>query len=572
MLIRMLREKLIAWFKEKDEGVVALVYALALIPIFGMVGLTLDVGRDYYAHSVIAGASDAAAIAGAKAGGTPENMVQHATRMFNANIPQNFIGTVSGPTVTVSNDNQVITVTATATIDTTFMKLLGKNSISASATSQSRISNKGAEIVLALDNTGSMAGGPMNDEIQAARDLVNIVYGGADVDTVDGLYVGIVPYTTTVNLSMNGFDPTSWLTSAGQAQVNNRNLFPTMGPSGAIEGGSWMGCIEARAPRPLGLSASTYSSYGYTNYAAGVDTSDIPPTSDSTRFVPFFYPSTMAHGYVFGEPVNRGTTSTSTSALAGPGSPPWGRSGRTRGDNDWRLDGTVPSGSGLRFGDNYALHGGDGNLGVGPNLGCPIPVLPLSQSQSTVQDTISDMKATYRGGTMINLGLNVAWWMLSPRWTGIWPGIDQSLPQNYEDTLKVIVLMTDGQNQWYDWPGGVPGQPDSSHNYRRDADYTGFGRLAEGRSGTTNYGSTATLLNNRMLNMCSNIKNTGIVIYTIIYTHGGSISSSTEATFRSCATDSNKYFFAASNSDLRNAFQDIGRDISNLRLTWPGTP
>lgn len=568
----MLKQIFRAFIRDRDDGVAALIYAVALVPIFGMLGLTIDAGRDYYAHSVIAGAADAAAIAGAKAGGTPENMTQQATRMFNANIPVNFFGTISGPNVTISADNRIITVTATATIDTTFMKILGQDSIAASATSQAKVAIQGAEIILALDNTGSMAGQAINDEIEAARELVNIVYGGADVDTVDGLYVGIVPYTTTVNLRMSGFDPLSWLTPAGQAQVQNRNLFPDIASSATNVGGRWMGCIEARAPRPLGISASTYSSYGYTNYAPGVDTSDLPPTSDATRFVPYFYPSTMAHSYVFGEPVNRGTTSTSTTALASPGSPPWGSTGSTRGDNDWRLNGTVPGGSGLRFGDNYAWRGGDGNLGVGPNLGCPIPALPLTESQTTVQNTISDMKATFRGGTMINLGLNVAWWMLSPRWTGMWPGTNPSLPNNYEDTLKVIVLMTDGQNQWYDWPGGVPGRPNTSQPYRADADYTGFGRLAEGRSGTTNFGSTAALLNNRMLNMCTNIKNNGIVIYTIIYTQGGSIGGNTQATFQSCATDPGKYFFAASSSDLRDAFQDIGRDISSLRLSWPGTP
>ncbi len=558
--------------RDKDEGVVALIYALAIIPVFGMVGVTLDVGRDYYAHSILTGAVDAAAIAAAKAGGDPANMIQQGTRMFNANISDNFEGTINGPTITLSGDNRVVTVTASATIDTTFMKLLGRDSISASATSQARVALQGAEIVLALDNTGSMAGGPMSDEIQAARDLVNIVYGGSNVDRVDGLHVGIVPYSTTVNINMNGFDPTSWLTTAGRQQVQNRNLFPDISSSSTSVGGRWMGCIEARAPRPSNLSASTYTNYGYTNYAAGMDTSDNPPTSDSTRFVPFFYPSTMAHRYVFGEPVNRGTTSTSTNALAVSGSPPWGSTGATRGDNDWRRDGTVPSGSGLRFGDNYALRGGDGNLGVGPNLGCPIPLLPLTESQTLVQNTISNMKATYRGGTMINFGLNVAWWMLSPQWTGRWPTSDSSLPKNYGDTLKAIVLMTDGQNEWYDWSSGRPGQPETSQNYRADADYTGFGRLAEGRSGTTNFGSTASLLNTRMLNMCSTIKNNGIIIYTIIYTHGAAISGATQTAFRSCASDSSKYFFAASRAELQTAFQNIGKDISSLRLSWPGTP
>lgn len=555
-------------FLDKDKGMVAIIYALALVPVFGMLGLAIDVGRDYYVHSVITGAVDSAAIAAVKAGGTANNMTQQATAIFNANIPPNFIGTISGPTVQISGNNQIVNVSATAKIDTTFMQILGKKSISATATSQAQASTTGAEVVLALDNTGSMYGGPMSDEITAAQTLVNIIYGGANVDTVSGLWVGVVPYSTTVNINMPGFSPTNWLTTAGKAQAANTNLFPTVASSSTSVGGRWMGCIEARAVRPSTMTASNYTAYGYTNYAAGLDASDTPPTSDSTRFIPFFYPSTMIHNYVFNQPVNRGTTSTSTNAL---GTPPWGNTGSTRGDNDWRLNGTVPSGSGLHFGDNYNWSGSDGNTGVGPNLGCPIPMLPLTASQTTVQQTISNMKATFRGGTMINVGLAAAWWMISPQWRGMWPGVDPTLPQDYGKPLKVIVLMTDGQNQWYDWPTGVPGAP-ATQNYSVDADYTGYGRLAEGRSGTTNFNNTVGLLNTSMLNMCTKIKGNGVVIYTIIYTHGGAISSATQTAFQNCATDPSKYFFAASSADIKSAFQNIGQSIANLRLRWPGTP
>ena len=557
---------------QKDAGVVAILYALALIPIFGMLGLSIDVGRDYYVHAVITGASDSAAIAAAKAGGTQANMIQQGTAIFNANIPPNFIGTVSGPTFTFSSNNQVVTVTATATINTTIMQLLGQTTIGATATSQAQVQVQGAEVVLALDNTGSMAGAPMAGEISAARSLVNILYGGngtsGGTDTITGLYVGVVPYSTTVNIAMSGFTPSNWLTTAGKAQVQNTNLFPNIAPSSSSVGGKWMGCIEARTPI-TSITSSQVTTFGYRSYPNGTDATDATPTA--FPFTPFFYPSTMIHHYVFGQPVNRGTTQTSNNAS---GTPPWGSTGNTRGDNDWKLNGTVPNGSGLDFGDNYALNGGDGNTGVGPNLGCPIPMLPLTASQTTVQNTITNMKATYRGGTMINVGLNAAWWMISPNWTGLWPSPTPSTePQPYGNTLKIVILMTDGANQWYDWPTGVPGQPDSSHNYAADADYTGYGRLAEGRTGTTNFSQTTNLLNTSMANMCTTLKNNGITIYTILFNHDGSAGSAASQTlFQNCASDPTKYFLSVTNADLLAAFQNIGKSISTLRLTWPGKP
>ncbi|MBY0502077.1 MAG: hypothetical protein K2P93_08790 [Alphaproteobacteria bacterium] len=552
-------------FFRKEAGAVILIYALALVPIIGFIGLSIDLGQIYYAHSIISGAVDAAAIAGAKAGGNAANMQQQATAIFNANIPPNFIGTISGPNVTISSNNQTVVVSASAKVNTSFLKLFGQNTLSAGATAQTQATSTGAEVVLALDNTGSMAGTPMQGEISAAKLLVNTIYGGAGNDTINGLWVAVVPYSTTVNINTPGLNPTTWLTTKGQAQVQNTNLYPNIAPTSTSVGGKWMGCIEARTP-------NSNTTLGYTNYASGMDSTDTPPTSNSTKFTPFLYPSTMAHQYVFGKPLNRGTTSSSTSALSTSTNPPWGNTGSTDGDNDWKLNGTVPSGSGLRFGDNYALGGGDGNMGVGPNLGCPIPMLPLTASQTTVLSTINNMKATFRGGTMINVGLAGAWWMISPNWRGLWP-IDSTLPQDYEKTLKIVVLMTDGQNQWYDWPGGVPGDPDSSHNYAADADYTGYGRLAEGRIGTTNFNNTIPVLNASMANMCATLKNNGVVIYTIIFNHDGSAGdASTQALFQSCATDTSKYFITFSNQDLINAFQNIGQSITKLRLTWPGKP
>lgn len=322
-----------------------------------------------------------------------------------------------------------------------------------------------------------------------------------------------------------------------------------------------MGCIEARTP-PL--------------YTGGMDATDTPPTSNATRFTPFLYPSTMAHKYVFGTALTRGATSGSTAALAIAGSPPWGTSGSTRGDNDWRLNGTVPVGSNLFFGDNYKLNplSTDGNRGVGPNLGCPVSMLPLTASQQTVLNKINSMKASFRGGTMINVGLAAAWWMISPNWRSTWAAtglVPANLPQDYNGPLKIIVLMTDGQNEWYDWPTGVPGQPAVAPlNYRADRDYTGYGRLAEGRSGTTNPNNTVSVLNGSMSSMCATLKSQGVVMYTVLFDHsGGTLDTSA---ISACASDPDKFFLTSTNQGLIDAFQNIGQSITNLMLTWPGKP
>ena len=63
------------------------------------------------------------------------------------------------------------------------------------------------------------------------------------------------------------------------------------------------------------------------------------------------------------------------------------------------------------------------------------------------------MVPVYRGGTIINLGLQAGWWTLSPNWQGLWGDPNMPLAYNTPYMKKVIVLMTDGNNEWYDWTG-----------------------------------------------------------------------------------------------------------------------
>jgi hypothetical protein len=66
------------------------------------------------------------------------------------------------------------------------------------------------------------------------------------------------------------------------------------------------------------------------------------------------------------------------------------------------------------------------------------------------------MAPWHRGGTMANLGLAWGWRVLSPRWRGLWDGdLADEMPLDYDEPNmeKVVILLTDGNNEWYDWPG-----------------------------------------------------------------------------------------------------------------------
>jgi hypothetical protein len=150
---------------------------------------------------------------------------------------------------------------------------------------------------------------------------------------------------------------------------------------------------------------------------------------------------------------------------------------------------------------------------------------------------------------------------------------------------KVVILLTDGNNEWYDYPGttfkwggsggddhytGLPGaathptSPTNLQNTWPGADYTAYGRLNEGRLGTTNNGTARTVINNRMLGLCASMKAQGIVIYTL--TFGPSPSTATKDLYTDCATEPDMYFHAPTGSTLQQAFVQIADELSALRI------
>jgi hypothetical protein len=215
------------------------------------------------------------------------------------------------------------------------------------------------------------------------------------------------------------------------------------------------------------------------------------------------------------------------------------------GDNDWDWA-------------NIDESNGAQNNGLGTNLGCGPAITPLVASKTTVHDAIDEMQPWHRGGTMANLGLAWGWRVLSPTWQGLWGGATPAeLPLDYDTPLmdKVAIMLTDGVNQWYDWPTGLPNNP--------DADYTAYERVSEGRLGTTSGGAATTEINNRMLTVCNAMKSEGIIIFAITFRQNNS---ATRDLYRNCATSPAHYFDSPSNDELQDVFHEIGNELTNLRL------
>jgi hypothetical protein len=140
------------------------------------------------------------------------------------------------------------------------------------------------------------------------------------------------------------------------------------------------------------------------------------------------------------------------------------------------------------------------------------------------------------------------------------PVSPMNLPLDYDDPLmdKVVVVLTDGQNQFYDWPNHSPNNgvgPEGS-------DYTAYGRLNEFGYATLAEGLAE--INTRFSNICTAMKAQGIVIFSI--TFGPSPNAATQDLYRNCATQPDYYYHSPSNDQLADAFHSIGQILTNLRV------
>ncbi|MBV9750851.1 MAG: Flp pilus assembly protein TadG [Acetobacteraceae bacterium] len=518
------------------RSTVATMVGLAGIPMALTAGLALDGTRVWLLQTRLQQAVDASVLLAASAGETSLSQTQVQTDTSNlfwadfgrtsrtGNAQTGFINsgflnaTMRDTALSVTfPDANHVQVIATATLPMTFMNLTGMSTISVSASGTAERAG-GVEVALVLDNTGSMKGWPIQTVQTSATELVNILYGHAPndtspsaqgTDTQSNLWLSIVPFVAEVNI---GPSHTGWLTP-GTYDLNSGAYSGTYDTSNT-QTQQWMGCVMARTGTPDEFT-------------------DAPPTT--TSFTPFVYPSTLNQYTANGKVV--------------------------KGDDDWS-NGNITEANQTNLPDNTA---------VGPNLGCPnLPVMGLQASRNAAMNVISQMVANFRGGTFINLGLQAGWWTLSPRWRGLWNASYPQLPLDYgtANMQKVIVLMTDGNNEWYDWPGGAPGAGPPGWQNDGDTDYTAYGRLKMGLAGSSvSQSSATTYINNAMSNMCTTIKSNGITIYTVLFNHDGSVTPATETLFQNCASKPGDYYLAQTDSDLQAAFTAIGAQIAKLRLT-----
>lgn len=184
-----------------------------------------------------------------------------------------------------------------------------------------------------------------------------------------------------------------------------------------------------------------------------------------------------------------------------------------------------------------------------PGNGCLAnTIVPLTANKAALRTAINALAAV--GSTSGSLGVVWSWLMLSPNFAYVWPFDSRPAAYNTNNLLKAAVIMTDGEFNTVHCNGVVA------------------------RNSTSGSGSTADHINCNAPNgspyaqaqaYCDAMKASNITVYTV----GFAISEGTPAAnvLRYCASGASNYFLASSGAQLRQAFQQIGANISALRIT-----
>ena len=169
---------------------------------------------------------------------------------------------------------------------------------------------------------------------------------------------------------------------------------------------------------------------------------------------------------------------------------------------------------------------------------------PLSSSISGIKADIDSFSVS--GSTAGQIGIAWGWYMVSPNFASLWPS-SGGAAYNTAETLKAVIIMTDGE---FNAPycNGV-----TARGYNASAAASNNCDPDNGEP----YGQSRAL--------CDAMKAQGVMVYTVgfqIPAGGGA-----EALLEYCATTSSGFYNAGSGAELSEAFNAIGRDITQLRIS-----
>jgi len=495
--------------------------AVSLPMLLGVVAFAVDLNTMTRTKTKLQHSLDAAMLAASRFNDKESDRKETFDSYLAANLTdERMIHSVSGLLEVETGINYISTKgTASAEVDLLFLKYFKRKwMVSVSATAYESRDN--LEIVLALDNTGSMGEARMVELRKAATSLIDIL---STVHAPNGspkreVKAALVPFVTAVNVKGTGFK-SSWIDTTAlspthgvnfQPRTNHLDLFTKLGLA-------WKGCVEAR-PAPYNLSDAVPD-----------------PNVPSTLFVPYFAPDEPGLARL---PKDSGTEF-----------------------NNTYLDDLVPaalaSASALdkqrntyKYGvaSNSYIRNGKASTTSGPNYACPTPIVPLTSDFTALKTEIAGMIHWYGSGTNVSEGLAWSLRVLSPG-----EPYSEGAPFKSKNTSKFVVVFTDGENNVFG----------ASSQAINKSDYGSYSFVDQGRV-DTNRSTALSKVNTWTLDVCGALKDQGVEIFTVLL---GADTAANRTLYSKCATTASNYYPTSDVSELDHVFKKIASRIARLYVS-----
>ncbi len=238
-MLERFRQSFCCWLLSVS-GAVAITFGFMLPLIVGSAGMAVDLSKAYLVKNRLCQALDAAALAVSTSTGDRQALEDLLNAYIQANHnPSDNLGQIHS--VSLDMNGEVIKAEASADVITHFMGVLGNDDITVYCTTEVIREVRGLEVVMVVDNTGSMSS---NNNIEALRvaaaNFVNILFDRTTDE--DSVKIGIVPYVATVNVGPYGLGLDEDGFFYDTPFVNN----PLVLDFDQSDFNAWHGCVLAR--------------------------------------------------------------------------------------------------------------------------------------------------------------------------------------------------------------------------------------------------------------------------------------------------------------------------------------
>ena len=190
MPIRRLLKKFVA----DQNGNVAIICAVAILPMLVIAGGATDIARHEAFRVQLQDSVDRAVLAAASL--TQSRTVAQTVNDYLKTLPFITAVTVKN-TSTITLNSREVTVTASYNMDTAFLPLIGINTIMVNATATAKEKRSNIELSVMLDISGSMVGSKYTNLKSAATSFVRTMLTN---ETQADTSMRLVPYSGQVNL------------------------------------------------------------------------------------------------------------------------------------------------------------------------------------------------------------------------------------------------------------------------------------------------------------------------------------------------------------------------------------